>query len=667
MKAIIWKDWRENTWPTVSAIVFSSLICAWMLHQALTANSSWETVWAQGVVLPFTVLAPLLGALTGFTQIYPELKRDQWAFLIHRPLTHSTIFWGKVVAGLTLYLLPATLPLLGLFLWLSRPGHTPGPFIPQMFLAPTADILGGVIFYFAAILATLRLSKSRLSYVRVLAFAVSFVCAASSSVMPEFWQSLVVVALGILIVGSAAWGSFVSLDNYEKQPIKARAGLVITLYIGITATIIAGIVVIASTLPSRPSDYSYTDYKVAKSGRVVKAENKNGNWSVRDLQGKPIAPTKGQDWNYEGFINEAPLYLKRGNPDRPSYRSPQRYAMYVNYAVLGLNWFFNRNKHWFEAYSDETHLPVVFVGPNGFSQTPPQTNFGKDLDETLYYYGGQLFRFGSNAYWVDFKTRQLSLLTANDGIVAATDIAAGSYLDNTAWGAVTATSGHLRFFSRQGQFRFAVPIEADPQEYAFVSIAPISDNKLILIQKGNRENKGIFTSLPTHVREISSNGQALKRYDLPVLAQPKPVDSSNPHPFAVLTPAAPLFGLFAYGYIGSVSGKKFATEMWQHMGREAIMWKVFAMLVVLASLIYAALAWRFGLRHQVSPKTRWLWTISVFWTGLFGLLTLLVLREWPPRIACETCGKKRSVAQETCAHCDAAWPVPALDGTEIFA
>src|SRR5687767_7334689 len=98
MKAIIWKEWREMLLIAASGSLAVSLICAWMLHQALTANSPWNAVWTQGM-LPFTILAPMIGGIMGALQVVPELKRDQWAFLIHRPLALGTIFWGKVLAG----------------------------------------------------------------------------------------------------------------------------------------------------------------------------------------------------------------------------------------------------------------------------------------------------------------------------------------------------------------------------------------------------------------------------------------------------------------------------------------------------------------------------------------------------------------------------------------
>ncbi|HEY0076745.1 MAG TPA: hypothetical protein VGB77_21860 [Abditibacteriaceae bacterium] len=669
MKAIIWKEWREQLPYAGSALLAVSLICAWMLNQALTGHSPWNAVWTQGMMIPFTILAPMIAGIMGALQIVPELKRDQWAFLIHRPLAPGTIFWGKVLAGLSLYFLVMLLPLAGVALWLSRPGHVPGPFIGQMFLAPIADILSGIVFYFAAILVTLRLTKSRLSYMRIAAFVLALGCAALSAYVTEFWQSLLVVTLGVLIVGSAAWGSFVSLDSYEKQPAKARAGLIISLYVGIAATIIAGVALIISMMPTAPSNYSHTQYRADKSGRIIKVTQSPNGMTVTDLQGKTLKLPKGKSWDDGDFINESNIYLETQAPRVNGYRFPERYAMLISGRNQPDNshWFFVINRGWFEAYSPQTRLRQGFLGPDGFSPSPPQRRFTGDLRNRGW--GNQLFQFADAAYWIDFSERRLNALVqtvSGQANFASSDMASNSYLDNSSWGAVVVANNQIRFFSKQGQLRFAVPLEFAPTDYPYLSFFPVSEQKLILQQNGYRKIDGEYISLPIQVREVTSRGEVLKRYQLPPIKQTNNYKNTEPYPLAVLMPPGAIVIPVAYWGVSSALGNETARESWKAFKRDAsVYW--FTLISILTALLCAMLAWRFGLHYQVSPKTRWIWAISVFWTGLFGLLTLLVLREWPPRIPCETCGKKRSVAQETCASCHAAWSPPPLDGTEIFA
>jgi hypothetical protein len=55
-----------------------------------------------------------------------------------------------------------------------------------------------------------------------------------------------------------------------------------------------------------------------------------------------------------------------------------------------------------------------------------------------------------------------------------------------------------------------------------------------------------------------------------------------------------------------------------------------------------------------------------FLFGWVGLLLMLVLQEWPARIACPKCRKLRLVTRESCEHCGVLHAIPTPDGTEIF-
>lgn len=677
MKAIIWKEWREALLIAASAMIAVSLICAWMLNQALTSNKPWENVWSQGVILPFTICAPLIGIKMGVLQILPELKRDQWAFLVHRPISIGTIFWGKVLAGLSLYFAILLLPLMGVALWLSRPGHTPGPFIGQMFLAPLADILGGVVFYFAAILVTLRFSRSRHSYVRLAAFIFALVCTGLSTGMLEFWQSLLVTAVGVFLAGSAAWGTFISFDNYQKQSIPSRAGLIVSLYIGIAIAIMTCVIFIASMMESAPSSYSFTNYRVDKAGRIVKVTQSNDGTMVEDLQGKIIKPLSDSPWT--DVINETTLLVKQGPLRIEGYRSPQRYAWRVSTANSNgsSDWFFIANRQWFELYAPKNYQRIGFVGPEGFSPAPPQHPFKGPLRNSYYsgvnvVYGEMsIFQFGDGVYHIDFRSRRLQPLhraaSAQEDF-EATDFIANNHLDKTtSWSSVVLAKGQLRFFSDQNKLRFTLPLELPSEEYSYLSLAPVSDDKLIVRENGYKAEGDKTVPLPSKVREVSGTGKVLRRYELPGIQNPPQLQQPLPYFMSAFIPPGAVALLSAYCALGSNLGNEGAMQMGKFLGYHAGFWWTFTLLTMLAALPCALLAWRFGVQHQASPKTRAIWALSVFFAGLFGLLTLLFLHEWPARLPCANCGTKRNVAQQTCAACAASWPAVPLDGTEIFA
>jgi hypothetical protein len=60
------------------------------------------------------------------------------------------------------------------------------------------------------------------------------------------------------------------------------------------------------------------------------------------------------------------------------------------------------------------------------------------------------------------------------------------------------------------------------------------------------------------------------------------------------------------------------------------------------------------------------WTLCSFLFGWMGLVTFLVLPDWPARIVCPKCRKHRLVIRDNCEHCGAPHALPVPDGTEIF-
>ncbi len=152
MKAIIWKELKENLKWAMLAALGLGLAYAYVLSQVFGHYQGYNPYQAQGLPMPTDITAPIVGLLLGLMQIIPELRRDQWAFLMHRPVPRATIFWGKVSAGLLLFLLAMGLPFLGAVLWLATPGRMAAPFDWRLALSGTVDILTGIVFYFAGAL-----------------------------------------------------------------------------------------------------------------------------------------------------------------------------------------------------------------------------------------------------------------------------------------------------------------------------------------------------------------------------------------------------------------------------------------------------------------------------------------------------------------------------------
>jgi hypothetical protein len=71
-------------------------------------------------------------------------------------------------------------------------------------------------------------------------------------------------------------------------------------------------------------------------------------------------------------------------------------------------------------------------------------------------------------------------------------------------------------------------------------------------------------------------------------------------------------------------------------------------------------------RHAFPIAATWGWTLLILLLGPLGLLLLAALQDWPARLPCGACGKRRVVARDTCEHCGVRFPEPGRLGIEIF-
>jgi hypothetical protein len=60
------------------------------------------------------------------------------------------------------------------------------------------------------------------------------------------------------------------------------------------------------------------------------------------------------------------------------------------------------------------------------------------------------------------------------------------------------------------------------------------------------------------------------------------------------------------------------------------------------------------------------WALCGLLFGWVGLMLMLAVHDWPPRVPCPRCRRRRIVTRETREHCGAQHASPSMDGTEIF-
>src|SRR5262249_22291347 len=159
------------------------------------------------------LVAGLSAAMLGFLQAFSEGRGDKRSMLIHRPLSPSRIFLGKVIAGASLYLFAILTPTAIAVVLAAAPGHVAAPFEWRMALPWLADVLTGLVYYFAGILVAQR--EARWYGSRCLPLAAGILTSLIVWNVSEFRHALVVISVMSGLVALAAWGSFLAGGVYE--------------------------------------------------------------------------------------------------------------------------------------------------------------------------------------------------------------------------------------------------------------------------------------------------------------------------------------------------------------------------------------------------------------------------------------------------------------------
>ena len=234
MRAMFWKECRELLPAAVSSCLVVAMYCGYTAWNALGHINLNDYQYPDAVynIAPcLVVLAPLAALLIGFLQIVPEMRRDRWSFLVHRPATRTLLFWGKVLPGLMLYLAATALPYYGSIWWIVRHMKMLVPFDIGMTEAGVANILAGALFYFAAMLVAIR--PARWYGGRALPLVAALVVAFVVYGTELFWLSALCTITIAAIFAVAAWGSFLTEGHYREQPRITRLALAAVLSAGI--------------------------------------------------------------------------------------------------------------------------------------------------------------------------------------------------------------------------------------------------------------------------------------------------------------------------------------------------------------------------------------------------------------------------------------------------
>ncbi len=665
MRAIIWKEIRENLKWAVLWMLGVTLAMAWVLYS--TRNPGWYP----GHVLMcehfkmWTMLGAAAGAtLLGLLQTVPEFWRGQWAFLIHRPITMRGLFFGKVVGGLVLYGAGMLLPLCGAVVWAMIPGRVAAPFSWRATLPAVADILGGVAFYFAALLIGMR--QVRWYGSRVLPLALAICCEALVMGVPEFWQAVIVVAVSVGILAAAAWGSMAASGQYRSQPVWAKAALGIVLCVGVTCIggIAAGIV--EAFIERPPGEVSA--HSMDKEGRILCFSYDSQSGVIRSANqvgGGAGDIHKGKVF-YELLMKELLQFscLRTESPSGSgTYRSSWRFFPMPS---LSAPWYYVPSERLLVGYDSKTQRRSWTAGPGGLSlgSVPPSERFPEGMpwcfctrDYTC------ILVFPSAVYSVNSSRSEVRVLmrgTREEPVLGAGLFGADSGTGGAGDSVGVVTAKHIYLFGSVLTSPTCFANDVSSKEYPNVSAAALPKGGYAIWLRPSYSARSP-SKKPEHVIVLSETGAVLKRYDVPPTVWPSSAPTWTEATFwALITPIA---GLLAFVLIGAMIGDPVVFPgMSDHPG----VWAYAAFILIVGAVLWALLAFGITRRYLITRRQTWGWAVAGFVLGPVGVITLLILRDWPARVTCASCGRMRVVDQDRCGHCGAAFPPSAPTGRELF-
>jgi len=693
LKAMFWKECRENVRWAVLALLALSLGLAYAWYHLFQQSywPSFSNVWStENLVL--TITTPLIGLALGLLQVLPELRRDQWAFLVHRPASRTTLFFGKALPGVCLYLLATSPPLLGLAAWAASPSHVPAPFDFRFTLAGWAAILAGLPFYFAGLLVALR--PARWYGSRALPLLTALLAPWAAAQLTEFLPVVLICLLVTAVLCAAAWGSFLTGGEYKEQTRPARFALGLALYPAMLAVGVGALMLSMAAynaLGGRAfgaNEWWRTDYRIDTQGRIFEAaEHNDGKGhtekTVTDLAGRPVDARLWQNLNQQHkLLNLSYLFLKNTAETRYShYSDASRYVLNLTTDIAATNqtyWYYETTSRRIICYNVAANVASVrgYLGPDGFGPDPARVRqFEAARPEENQLAGFRLLQFPHSLYWHRLADPAVGLIQAapgSEGIRGTTAVGGSAEGTNEEPGQVLAVAADRQitlYAAAQSSISiaptklFSTPMAFDMDSGSGLQIAMLPDHSRFFFWYEVWD-----AARPNHVVSVAADGRVVKTETVPSPASR--ATAAKPPSFiqglpALMVPPAAMATSAVYAVIGHTLKDQTAESWWRGFGSGGLLF-VALFFSTLGGLAAAIPAWLISRRLGDGWRGQVSWGLGVFWLGGYGVLLLLALRAWPARVPCPNCGRQRAVDNEACEHCGAAWARPRRDGTEIF-
>ena len=655
MKTLVLKEIRENVRLAVLGLVIYGLLLLVLYRgYVLSPGNMSHPLGDQNLVLSSAWFCGIFGAVLGWLQIHNERRPDLWAFLMHRPVTRTTLFLGKVTGGLLLYGAVVGLPLSLFAVWALWPGQVAAPFEWRMFRPTTGFVLAGVLFYLAGMLTELRPVRWYAS--RALPAVAALAACIGMCVTRHWWEAFLILSGSGLLLAAAVWGSFQTHGYYARQPLFPKVALAVIITVG-AALVICFVAAVLGNLiesPGRQRTWSY--YGMLPDGKIARVTRSTGEGGeVTDPEGKPLVnPKTGRPYEANGIHQ----VLRHANMIVTTAEE-QGIPTWIGKDLSRTSrWGTSDSTYWYYwlrygrlvGYDRRTHLFSGSLGPDGYAAT--LTGAGGRFNGSSAARGSRTLCSATTLYLVNVEKQTVKPLfsSARDNpILGITEIS----LDNDNWkyvGVATKESVHL--VTADGRPVWQAPY-GPPKLYPHLDLYVLDPpgEFALWLAPAYGENERTGRRTPTRVEWLVEDRGVVRTAELPPLPRAE---------FRITVEEGLMFGV--------MPPVAWMVAKWINAHTSELLPPPVLLSINLAvvGLICIPVGLWLGRRYRFSAGAQAGWAVFNLLFGLPGVLGMLCVYEWPAREPCPSCQRLRMVGRAECEHCGAPFPPPEPNGTEIL-
>lgn len=667
MKTLLWKEIRENLkWAFLIVVALGGAELYALLDR--TNQDGLLPLMKPSFLMATTWGCAAAGLLLGLAQILPELGRDRWAGLLHRPVSRSTILWSKIFAGLSLYLAAALIPFLLCVWYVARPGRYPILFTPGFMEPGLVDIARGAVCYCAGLFIGLRGGRWQSS--RILGLGGILITAAASTT-ENVSSACIVIGIATFVFLVAAFGVMRTDGAFGRQSMICRISLAVIYVLPLFGGVVMAIRFLTSVMDNQPQAYS--QYRMLNDGRPVIFRQTGYSQECTDLAGHPLTGSwlKGQDSGKQ-FLNFDRISTTRGlngnrHPYTPyvNYRNPDSQVLSLRAeGSPGETWVIMEKEGVVVGFSAREYpgrqTLIGTIGTDGFHPGSLRAKpfSGRwiriDGEREFFQMDNQIFRF-------DSVHRQVQTIFSGGPIFGINDIRSKNPND---WLLLLDLEKQILVVDKAGKTRATLPHHGrDLQQYGNIDVARLEAcDHYVVEYRPSIWRDDPLNNAPSYWEEMDAQGNLLNSYELPRLKQPYARQTDAFLGFSLM-PSALVGVVFSVCKIGALLGSESMRYELAGFGR---FMREFGWSMALVSLTLSLVALGWGRWRQLSWKSAIGWALFVLGCNLPGLITFLLLADWPVLVKCPRCGGSRDPRAFACRHCQEPWPVAARDGTEII-